>query len=478
MGVLENISLHLPIFNLFGMLTVTSFAELNALPLEQLSNLNELGFLTMTPIQEAALPAILAGQDVRAQAKTGSGKTAAFGLGLLQHIDAKNFNTQSLVLCPTRELADQVANELRRLARYIPNLKILTLCGGVPFSVQRDSLAHAAHVIVATPGRLLDHLHKETVNLDHLQTLVLDEADRMLDMGFSDEIDAIISFAPYQRQTLLFSATWPESIADISQRIQNNPQTIEINSVNELPDVEQQFYEVARHDKIELLQKLLSRDQPASCVIFCNTKKDCQAVFDALNDSKQSVLVLHGDMEQRDRDQTLVRFANGSSRVLVATDVASRGLDIKALEMVINFELSWDPEVHVHRIGRTARAGQSGLAISLCSPEEAQRANALEEMLNMKLNWLPEPTGLRITPLEADMVTLCLDGGKKAKIRPGDILGALTGDVGLQGDDIGKITIHPIHAYVAIKKSAANQAWKHLQQGKIKGKSVRARLLK
>ncbi|WP_265524780.1 ATP-dependent RNA helicase DbpA [Providencia rustigianii] len=457
---------------------MTSFAELNALPLEQLSNLNELGFLTMTPIQEAALPAILAGQDVRAQAKTGSGKTAAFGLGLLQHIDAKNFNTQSLVLCPTRELADQVANELRRLARYIPNLKILTLCGGVPFSVQRDSLAHAAHVIVATPGRLLDHLHKETVNLYHLQTLVLDEADRMLDMGFSDEIDAIISFAPHQRQTLLFSATWPESIADISQRIQNNPQTIEINSVNELPDVEQQFYEVARHDKIELLQKLLSRDQPASCVIFCNTKKDCQAVFDALNDSKQSVLVLHGDMEQRDRDQTLVRFANGSSRVLVATDVASRGLDIKALEMVINFELSWDPEVHVHRIGRTARAGQSGLAISLCSPEEAQRANALEEMLNMKLNWLPEPTGLRITPLEADMVTLCLDGGKKAKIRPGDILGALTGDVGLQGDDIGKITIHPIHAYVAIKKSVANQAWKHLQQGKIKGKSVRARLLK
>lgn len=476
--MLENISLHLPIFNLFGMLTVTSFAELNALPSEQLSNLNELGFLTMTPIQEAALPAILAGQDVRAQAKTGSGKTAAFGLGLLQHIDAKNFNTQSLVLCPTRELADQVANELRRLARYIPNLKILTLCGGVPFSVQRDSLAHAAHVIVATPGRLLDHLHKETVNLDHLQTLVLDEADRMLDMGFSDEIDAIISFAPHQRQTLLFSATWPESIADISQRIQNNPQTIEINSVNELPDVEQQFYEVARHDKIELLQKLLSRDQPASCVIFCNTKKDCQAVFDALNDSKQSVLVLHGDMDQRDRDQTLVRFANGSSRVLVATDVASRGLDIKALEMVINFELSWDPEVHVHRIGRTARAGQSGLAISLCSPEEAQRANALEEMLNMKLNWLPEPTGLRITPLEADMVTLCLDGGKKAKIRPGDILGALTGDVGLQGDDIGKITIHPIHAYVAIKKSVANQAWKHLQQGKIKGKSVRARLLK
>jgi ATP-independent RNA helicase DbpA len=457
---------------------VTSFADLNALSAEQLSNLQELGYLSMTPIQAAALPAILAGKDVRAQAKTGSGKTAAFGLGLLQRIDAKLFKTQSLVLCPTRELAEQVANELRRLARAIPNLKILTLCGGVPFSVQRDSLAHAAHIIVATPGRLLDHLNRETVQLDELQTLVLDEADRMLDMGFMPDIETVMDYAPMSRQTLLFSATWPEEIARISQQIQNEPQTIEINSVDELPAVEQQFYEVSRHGKIELLQKLLSREQPASCVVFCNTKKDCQAVYDALNDSKQSVLVLHGDLEQRDRDQTLVRFANGSSRVLVATDVASRGLDIKALEMVINYELSWDPEVHVHRIGRTARAGESGLAISLCAPEEAQRANALEEMLNMKLNWQPEPVGLRITPLEATMVTLCLDGGKKAKMRPGDILGALTGDVGLDGADIGKIAIHPTHAYVAVKRSVAQQAWKHLQQGKIKGKSVKARLLK
>ncbi|AWS52490.1 MULTISPECIES: ATP-dependent RNA helicase DbpA [Providencia] len=457
---------------------MTSFADLNALSAEQLANLQELGYLNMTQIQAAALPPILAGKDVRAQAKTGSGKTAAFGLGLLQHIDAKLFKTQSLVLCPTRELADQVANELRRLARAIPNIKILTLCGGVPFSVQRDSLAHAAHIIVATPGRLLDHLNRETVQLDALQTLVLDEADRMLDMGFMPDIETIIDYAPINRQTLLFSATWPDEIARISQQIQNNPQTIEINSVDELPAVEQQFYEVARHEKITLLQKLLSREQPASCVVFCNTKKDCQAVYDALTASKQSVLVLHGDMEQRERDQTLVRFANGSSRVLVATDVASRGLDIKALEMVINYELSWDPEVHVHRIGRTARAGESGLAISLCAPEEAQRANALEEMLNMKLNWQAEPTGLRVTPLEATMVTLCLDGGKKAKIRPGDILGALTGEVGLNGDDIGKIVIHPTHAYVALKREVAEHARKHLQQGKIKGKSVKARLLK
>ncbi|WP_038913934.1 ATP-dependent RNA helicase DbpA [Dickeya zeae] len=457
---------------------MTSFAELNALAAEQLTTLNELGYLSMTPIQAAALPAILTGKDVRAQAKTGSGKTAAFGLGLLQHLDAGQFNTQSLVLCPTRELADQVANELRRLARGMPNIKVLVLCGGVPFSIQRDSLIHAPHIIVATPGRLLDHLKKETISLDALQTLVLDEADRMLDMGFADAIDEVIHHAPVERQTLLFSATWPEAIAAISRRIQRDPVVIEIDTVDELPAVEQQFYEVSRNGKLDLLQKLLSREQPASCVVFCNTKKDCQAVYDALTHSNQSVLALHGDMEQRDRDQTLVRFANGSSRVLVATDVAARGLDIKALEMVINYELSWDPEVHVHRIGRTARAGEQGLAISLCAPEEAQRANALEEMLKMKLTWHPLPSALRITPLEAAMATLCIDGGKKAKMRPGDILGALTGDMGLDGADIGKITIHPMHAYVAVKQSLARQVWKQLQQGKIKGKAVKVRLLK
>ena len=457
---------------------MTSFSTLNVLPAEQLANLTELGYHTMTPVQAAALPAILAGKDVRAQAKTGSGKTAAFGLGLLQHIDASQFITQSLVLCPTRELADQVAKELRRLARYMPNIKVLTLCGGQPFGAQRDSLQHAPHVIVATPGRLLDHLKKETVKLNALQTLVLDEADRMLDMGFADAIDEVISYAPQDRQTLLFSATWPTAIASISSRVQRSPETIEIDSVDELPSVEQQFYEISRSGKISLLQKLLSKHEPASCVVFCNTKKDCQAVCDALSESNQSVLALHGDMEQRDRDQTLVRFANGSSRVLVATDVAARGLDIKALEMVINYELSWDPEVHVHRIGRTARAGESGLAISLCAPEEAQRASVLAEMLNLSLSWQPAPTGGSIKPLEATMATLCIDGGKKAKMRPGDILGALTGDMGLDGADIGKIDVHPMHVYVAVRESVARHAWKQLQQGKIKGKSVKVRLLK
>ena len=457
---------------------MTAFSTLNVLPEAQLTNLNELGYLTMTPVQAAALPAILEGRDVRVQAKTGSGKTAAFGLGLLQHIDATLFQTQSLILCPTRELADQVAGELRRLARFLPNTKILTLCGGQPFGAQRDSLQHAPHIIVATPGRLLDHLQKGTVSLDALQTLVMDEADRMLDMGFSDAIDEVIRLAPAPRQALLFSATWPEAIAAISGRVQKNPLTIEIDTVDALPAIEQQFFETSQQGKIPLLQKLLSQHQPASCVVFCNTKKDCQAVCDALNDAGQSALSLHGDLEQRDRDQTLVRFANGSARVLVATDVAARGLDIKSLELVVNFELAWDPEVHVHRIGRTARAGNSGLAISFCAPEEAQRANILAEMLQLKLNWVNTPGNISIAPLAAEMATLCIDGGKKAKMRPGDVLGALTGDIGLDGADIGKITVHPAHVYVAVRQSVAHKAWKQLQGGKIKGKTCRVRLLK
>lgn len=421
---------------------MTAFSTLNVLPPAQLTNLNELGYLTMTPVQAAALPAILAGKDVRVQAKTGSGKTAAFGLGLLQQIDASLFQTQALVLCPTRELADQVAGELRRLAR------------------------------------LLDHLQKGTVSLDALNTLVMDEADRMLDMGFSDAIDDVIRFAPASRQTLLFSATWPEAIAAISGRVQRDPLAIEIDSTDALPPIEQQFYETSSKGKIPLLQRLLSLHQPSSCVVFCNTKKDCQAVCDALNEVGQSALSLHGDLEQRDRDQTLVRFANGSARVLVATDVAARGLDIKSLELVVNFELAWDPEVHVHRIGRTARAGNSGLAISFCAPEEAQRANIISDMLQIKLNWQTPPANSSIATLEAEMATLCIDGGKKAKMRPGDVLGALTGDIGLDGADIGKIAVHPAHVYVAVRQAVAHKAWKQLQGGKIKGKTCRVRLLK
>ncbi|WP_442904528.1 ATP-dependent RNA helicase DbpA [Hafnia sp.] len=456
-----------------------SFASLS-LPAAQLENLAELGYASMTPVQAAALPAILEGRDVRAQAKTGSGKTAAFGIGLLQQIDVTQFTTQALVLCPTRELADQVSKELRRLARFTQNIKILTLCGGQPISHQWDSLVHAPHIVVGTPGRIQEHLRKKSVSLDAMKVLVLDEADRMLDMGFADAIDDVISYTPTARQTLLFSATYPQGIERISARVQREPVTIETGDVSALPDIEQQFYETSRGEKLLLLQALLSNLQPASCVVFCNTKRDCQDVYDALSGQDISVLALHGDLEQRERDQVLVRFSNRSCRVLVATDVAARGLDIKELEMVVNYELSFDPEVHVHRIGRTARAGQKGLAVSFVAPSEMVRAHALEDYIGLKPNWLSADKMMAspMKPLEAEMVTLCIDGGRKAKIRPGDILGALTGDAGLTAADVGKIDMFPIHAYVAIRKAAAKKAYKQLQEGKIKGKSCKVRIYK
>ncbi|PVZ82781.1 ATP-dependent RNA helicase DbpA [Serratia sp. S1B] len=460
-------------------MSTASFSSL-PLPAEQLDNLNELGYAEMTPVQAAALPAILQGQDVRAQAKTGSGKTAAFGIGVLDKINIPLVATQALILCPTRELADQVSKELRRLARFAQNIKILTLCGGQPVGPQLDSLVHAPHIVVGTPGRVQEHLRKKTLILDALQVLVLDEADRMLDMGFADDIDQVISYTPPSRQTLLFSATYPLGIERISARVQREPFNVVVEESEELASIEQRFYETTRDQRLAHLVAVIRHYQPASCVVFCNTKRDCQSVYEALDAYNINALALHGDLEQRDRDQVLVRFSNRSCRVLVATDVAARGLDIKELELVVNYELSFDPEVHVHRIGRTGRAGLSGLAISLCTPQEMVRVHALEEFLAMTVAWgqVSELNSASNAALEAEMVTLCIDGGRKAKIRPGDILGALTGDAGLTAAEVGKIDLFPVHAYVAIRKASARKALQQLQKGKIKGKSCKVRLLK
>ncbi|GAA3602137.1 ATP-dependent RNA helicase DbpA [Gibbsiella greigii] len=460
-------------------MSTVSFSSL-PLPAAQLANLAELGYSAMTPVQAAALPAILQGQDVRAKAQTGSGKTAAFGIGLLDGINVAQVATQALVLCPTRELADQVSKELRRLARFTQNVKILTLCGGQPMGPQLDSLVHAPHIVVGTPGRVQEHLRKKTLLLDALKLLVLDEADRMLDMGFSEAIDDVIGYTPAQRQTLLFSATYPAEIEQISARVQRNPLVVEVENAQQAPAIEQRFYETRREQRPALLVAAIRHYQPSSCVVFCNTKRDCQSVFEALEAHGISALALHGDLEQRDRDQVLVRFANRSCRVLVATDVAARGLDIKDLELVVNYELAFDPQVHVHRVGRTGRAGMSGVAITLCTPQEMPRAHALEDYLQTTLDWAPaaELHGAPEIPLEAEMVTLCIDGGRKAKIRPGDILGALTGEAGLTAADVGKIDMFPVHAYVAIRQASARRAVQQLKQGKIKGKSCKVRLLK
>ncbi|WP_368211925.1 ATP-dependent RNA helicase DbpA [Aeromonas sp. s10] len=455
----------------------SEFSSLNLSSALQ-DNLASLGYLQMTPIQAQSLPLVLDGKDLIAKAKTGSGKTAAFGLGLLAKLDVNRLAVQALVLCPTRELADQVATEIRRLARTLPNVKLVTLCGGTPTAPQSATLGFGAHIAVGTPGRILKHLEQGTLALDDLKTLVLDEADRMLDMGFGEDINRVISHAPRDRQTLLFSATYPEGIAQMSRGVQRNPVEVSVESLHEESAIEQKLYEVPAGQRIDALTWLLSHYQPSSCVVFCNTKRACNDVADHLAAKGFSALALNGDLEQRERDQVLVRFANGSATILVATDVAARGLDIKELGAVINYELTYDPEVHVHRIGRTGRAGQQGLALSLYQPNEAQRVNFIEEYQQAPI---PQGDlagiGRDIKPIAPQMVTLSIDAGRKSKVRAGDILGALTGEGGIAGADVGKIQISEQYSYVAVKRQVASAALKRLQEGKIKGRSYRARKL-
>lgn len=455
------------------------FSSLNLKP-ELLSTLDSLGFQSMTPIQEQSLPMILQGKDVIGQGKTGSGKTAAFSLGLLSNLKVKRFRVQSLVLCPTRELADQVAKEIRTLARGIHNIKVLTLCGGMPMGPQIGSLEHGAHILVGTPGRILDHLGKGRISLDELNTLVLDEADRMLDMGFQDALDEIIAQAPSDRQTLLFSATFPAQIQSIAQRVMKQPELIKVASTHSGSSISQTFYEVeGNEDKDDLLETLLLKHQPESAVIFCNTKKEVQNVADELHHRGFSVIELQGDMEQRERDQALVMFANKSVSVLVATDVAARGLDVDNLDVVVNFELSRDPEVHVHRIGRTGRAGSKGNAFSFIGQKDGYKVALIEEYMDIEVNPSEKPQKpTSAQPMTPSFKTIQIAGGKKQKVRPGDILGALTKDAGLDGKLIGKINMYPMSAYVAVDKKIANKALKQLQDGKLKGRQFRARFIK
>ncbi|MDX1459008.1 MAG: ATP-dependent RNA helicase DbpA [Marinobacter sp.] len=442
------------------------------------ANLARLGYEQPTPVQAEALPAVLEGRDVIALARTGSGKTAAFGIGLIETLRPKHFAVQGLVLCPTRELADQVAKALRALAKARDNIKVLTLCGGVAIGPQIGSLSHGAHIVVGTPGRVQDHLRKGTLTLEHLKILVLDEADRMLDMGFSESIEDILGQTPASRQTLLFSATWPEDIRRLSQGYQREPIDIRVADTEPEPDIEELFYEIEPGQQTDALAAILSERQPAACIAFCTTKKQCDDIAGELSDRGFEALALHGDLEQKERDSVLVRFANGSATVLVATDVAARGLDIQGLPLVINVEPARDAEVHTHRIGRTGRAGEAGHAITFCTPKQGHRVNQLERRKQAELTWGETEALLAVAdqPVIPAMRTLTIAGGRKNKVRPGDILGALTGDAGLPGSAVGKIDLFDFQCFVAIKADLAGKALKRLEKGRIKGRSFRVRM--
>ena len=448
-----------------------------ALKPELLQAVESLAFTQMTPIQAQSLPPILLGRDVIGQARTGSGKTAAYGLGLLSRIDPAVEQVQALVLCPTRELADQIAKEIRRLARCLPNIKLSQLNGGISQRPQLASLQHAPHVIVGMAGRVLEHLEQGTLDLSGLRVLVLDEADRMLDGDFEAASQAIVKHTPAQRQTLFFSATYNDSVRELSARIQRDPLSISVDNTTSATQIEQQFYEVDPLRRVDALAQLLSSRQPESALVFCHTRGDAQTVEQQLAKRGYAVLALHGDIDQRDRDEVLVRFTNGSARVLVATDIAARGLDIPNLAAVISYELPADPDAHVHRVGRTGRAGRSGLALHLFSHREHARVAAIEAKLGKRIETrkLAIPAKVTDKPVPATRVTICIDGGRRDKLRPGDLLGALTGDAGLPAEAVGKISSFDTRTYVAIDKKLAATALKRLREGKIKGKNFRVR---
>ena len=446
----------------------------------------ELGFARPTPIQSAAIPPLLAGRDLLGRSKTGSGKTAAFGLPLLQGLELERRAPQALVLCPTRELAGQVARELRKLGRGLAGLRVLELIGGQPARAQRDALTRGAHVAVGTPGRLRDHLQTGALDPAGIRLVVLDEADRMLDMGFADEVDAILQELPRQRQTALFSATLPEAIEALGAAALRAAVQVHIEADDQPAEGIHQLYQVVNAEaKLAALAGLLQSYPHESVLIFCNFKASVRELDKALRGAGLSVARLDGDLDQPEREEVLVRFRNQSLRVLVATDVAGRGLDVEGLDLVINYELPSHAEVYVHRVGRTGRAGRAGVAISLVTERQTTRLEEIESLTGQQLERLADRGGrgrdsgaeLRALARKPKMATVLIRGGRRDKLRPGDILGALTGKAGgLSGSEVGKIEVHDRISFVAVARGQAHEAVARINRGQIKNKRFRASL--
>ena len=439
-----------------------------------LDNLKTLEYVEMTPIQEKGLPDILSGKDFIGQANTGSGKTAAFALGILAKLDVTNSNPQALVIVPTRELAEQVANETRRLARFTSNIKVLTLSGGTEERHKIKSLKQGIHIIVGTPGRITKLLSKGMLVMSDIKILVLDEADRLLEMGTIDEIDHIASFTPIDRQTMLFSATLPNGIKTLSANLQEDAVQVTIDSQHQMSTVEQLFFKVAEEKNAALL-RVLGHYNPDSCIIFCNSRVTCNKVAKFLRSLRMDSLQIHSDLEQQDRTLTLTKFDNKSCRILVATDLASRGIDVKDVSAVINYDLPRNHELYVHRIGRTGRAGKKGLALSLYANKEKAMLDTIGNYLKMECSIikLEELQEFKPTELHSLMSTMYISGGRKNNIRPGDILGALTKEAGLKGEEVGKIHIFEVNSYVSIANDKIDMAIKCLSAAKIKGKKFK-----
>lgn len=361
---------------------ITSFEDLH-LDRKIINALKDMGFEEPSPIQKGAIPLALEGEDLIGQAQTGTGKTAAFGIPIIQNLDEKNRHVQALVMSPTRELCIQVADEITKIGRT-KRVRVLPVYGGQPIDRQIRSLRNGIQVVIGTPGRLLDHIRRQTISLDHVKFLVLDEADEMLDMGFVDDMEEIIKNVPTERQTMLFSATMPRPILSISKKYMRAPKLVAIHKeVVTAPTIDQYYYET--RDKVDGLCRILDTTDDCRMIIFCRTKKGVDELVIALATRGYEAEGLHGDLSQNQRDRVMKKFRQGQVDILVATDVAARGLDIDNITHVVNFDIPQDPESYVHRIGRTGRAGNTGVALTFITPREFRQLKLIERSIKTKI---------------------------------------------------------------------------------------------
>ncbi len=499
----------------------------------------DMGFEEATPIQTKSIPYLLKGQDVIGQAQTGTGKTASFAIPILEKMDLNNKKIQALVVCPTRELAIQVAKEIRKLAKYLQGVKVLPIYGGQPIKRQIKSLKKGVNIVVGTPGRIMDHMRRRTLKVQNLKMVVLDEADEMLNMGFREDIETILKDTPSNRQTILFSATMPKAILQIAKTYQKKPEILKVaHKKLTVPRIEQYYIEVKRRNKLEVLTRLIDIHNPKLALVFCNTKKKVDELSDDLQTRGYFADSLHGDMKQRQRDKVMNRFRTGNVEILVATDVAARGIDVDDIDIVFNYDVPQHEEYYVHRIGRTGRAGRFGRAFTFVAGKEIRKLKYIQKYTKTKIRRERTPSisdveeakaqviiedikkiiqndnltkenriieslleddyasvdiaasllkvvmdneekeepeeddRFRDTGAEPGMVRLFINIGKKQKIRPGDVVGAIAGETGMPGELIGSIDIYDKYTFVEVPKNYAKKVLNIMKSNRIKGRSI------